>query len=128
MEQQQTTVLSQEEYKEYLKWKALSKQKRLITLPCCVKDKIHTFYNSDIEECIKHEMTIDEIVKEICEEKSVYAFEIRHDGCWIVFIEGFHCNSYSKIPIEEFGKTVFLTQQEEYEKLKQIIKTNKDQM
>lgn len=89
---------------------------KLLILPCNVNDRVHSFYESDIEACFEIGMEVEEILEEMCEERRVTGFYIRNDGLWIVLNGGIF-NPDTEIPFEEFGKTVFLTEQEAKEAL-----------
>lgn len=97
----------------------MEEQEKLVILPCNVSDRIHTFYKSDIEWCFEVGMNIEEILEDICEERRVTGFDVRDDGLWIILNGGIF-NPDNRIPAEEFGKTVFLTKQEEIEALERM--------
>lgn len=97
----------------------MEEQGKLLILPCNVNDRIHTFYNSDIEWCFEVGMNIEEILEDMCEERRVTGFDVRDDGLWIILNGGIF-NPDDRIPAEEFGKTVFLTKQEEIEALERM--------
>lgn len=96
--------------------KKMEEQGKLMILPCNVNDRVHTFYESDIEYCFEKGMEVGEILEEMCEERRVIGFDVRDDGLWILLNGGIF-NPDIRIPIEEIGKTVFLTKHEAKEAL-----------
>lgn len=101
------------------KYENMEEKGKLFKLPCALNDRVHTFYSYDIEWCFENGMNIEEILEKVCKEKRVYAFDIRYDGVWIV-VNGDWLRPDIRIPIEEFGKTVFFTKQEEIEALERM--------
>lgn len=102
--------------KKLKQYEDMEEQGKLVILPCNVNDRIHTFYNSDIEWCFEVGMNIEEIMEDMCEERRVTGFDVRDDGLWIILNGGIF-NPDDRIPAEEFGKTVFMTEQEAHETL-----------
>lgn len=112
-----TAIFSEKEDAEFFaKSKNAEERGKLLILPCKVNDRVHSFYESDIEGCFERGMEVEEILEEMCEERRVTGFYIRNDGLWIVLNGGIF-NPDIEIPFEEFGKTVFLTEQEVKEAL-----------
>lgn len=111
-----SVLLTDEDVEKWKKWKEAEEQGKMMILPCNVNDRIYTFYESNIEYCFEKGMEVDEIMEEICDKKRVTGFYLRDDGLWILLNGGIFSPDY-RIPAEEFGKTVFLTEQEEKEAL-----------
>lgn len=112
-----TGIFSEKEDANFFcKTKNSEEQGKLLILPCKVNDRVHSFYESDIEGCFERGMEVEKILQEMCEERRVIGFDVRGDGLWILLNGGLF-NPDIRIPIEEFGKTVFLTEQEAKEAL-----------
>lgn len=104
MEETYMSVLDQDEYKKYIEWKNAEEQGKLLILPCKPGDTVYIVINANYTKKIG--------MQEVVTARITGILSRNKEGETIWCIKAFGKYGEYLIPFEQFGKTVFLTEQE----------------